>query len=152
MRCEGNIVLAAEGEHPAISDPWGFANERGPGAVLAVLTATHGPAYRNPGAAMAIASYGRFAGAITSGCIEADLILRADEVRRTGGRDSVHQREWTLVGVALRAQATLIKKLHHQLAERRAHGFAVAAAYVHLDDAWRMNSCSSETTPSFEYS
>lgn len=33
---------------------------------------------------MAIASDGRFAGAITSGCIEADLILRADEVRRTG--------------------------------------------------------------------
>lgn len=33
---------------------------------------------------MAIASDGRFAGAITSGCIEADLILRADEVRKTG--------------------------------------------------------------------
>lgn len=65
-------------------DPWQMAAEWGPGTVLAVLTATHGPAYRNPGAAMAIAPDGRFAGAITSGCVEADLILRANEVRRTG--------------------------------------------------------------------
>lgn len=60
-----------------------MAAEWGPGTVLAVLTATHGPAYRNPGATMAISPDGRFAGAITSGCVEADLILRANEVRRT---------------------------------------------------------------------
>lgn len=70
--------------HPAMLDPWQMAAEWGAGTVLAVLTGTQGPAYRNPGAAMAIAPDGRFAGAITSGCVEADLILRADEVRRTG--------------------------------------------------------------------
>lgn len=31
MRCEGNTVLATEGEHPAMSDPWHFASEHGPG-------------------------------------------------------------------------------------------------------------------------
>lgn len=70
--------------HPAMQDPWRMAAERGAGIVLAVMTGTEGPAYRNPGAAMAIAPDGRFAGAITSGCVEADLILRAGEVRRTG--------------------------------------------------------------------
>lgn len=84
MRCEVNLVLADDEEHPAIADPWYFARNCGPDTVLAILIATHGPAYRNQGAAMAIASDGRFAGAITSGCIEADLILRAGEVRSTG--------------------------------------------------------------------
>lgn len=70
--------------HPAMLDPWQMARKWGSGTVMAVLTATHGPAYRNPGATMAIGPDGRFAGAITSGCIEADIILRADEVRRTG--------------------------------------------------------------------
>lgn len=70
--------------HPAMMDPWQMAAQWGAGTVLAVLTATHGPAYRNPGAAMAIGPDGRFAGAITSGCVEADIILRTEEVRRTG--------------------------------------------------------------------
>lgn len=70
--------------HPAMLDPWDCALAWGAGTVLAVLTATEGAAYRNAGAAMAIHPDGRFAGAITSGCIEADLILRASEVRRTG--------------------------------------------------------------------
>ncbi|MDP3339254.1 XdhC family protein [Frigidibacter sp.] len=65
-------------------DPWDSALTWGAGTVLAVLTATEGPAYRSAGAAMAIHPDGRFAGAITSGCIEADLILRAAEVRETG--------------------------------------------------------------------
>ena len=70
--------------HPAMLDPWDSASQWGAGTVLAVLTGTDGPAYRDAGAAMAIHPDGRFAGAITSGCVEADLILRADEVRRTG--------------------------------------------------------------------
>lgn len=70
--------------HPAMLDPWDCALAWGAGTVLAVLTATEGPAYRNAGAGMAIHPDGRFAGAITSGCVEADLILRAAEVRRTG--------------------------------------------------------------------
>lgn len=70
--------------HPALADPWDSALDAGPGAVMAVLTDTHGPAYRNPGTAMMIAADGRVAGALTSGCIEADLIRHADAVRRDG--------------------------------------------------------------------
>lgn len=70
--------------HPAMLDPWASAAEWGAGTVMAVLTATEGPAYRDAGAAMAIHADGSFAGAITSGCVEADLLIRAAEVRRTG--------------------------------------------------------------------
>ncbi|MDQ2067897.1 XdhC family protein [Xinfangfangia sp. CPCC 101601] len=69
---------------PALSDPWEAALAFGPGTVMAVLSATSGPASRSPGAAMAIAASGRFAGALTSGCIEADLILQARKVRESG--------------------------------------------------------------------
>lgn len=70
--------------HPALVDPWDAAQRGGTGTVLALLTATHGPAYRNPGAAMAIFPDGHYVGAITSGCIEADLVLHAQEVRASG--------------------------------------------------------------------
>lgn len=66
--------------HPALIDPWEAAALMGEGAVLAVLTGTTGPAYRNTGAAMVISPDGRAAGAISSGCVEADLILRAQDL------------------------------------------------------------------------
>ncbi|ARO13445.1 exported xanthine dehydrogenase/CoxI family protein [Ketogulonicigenium robustum] len=67
--------------HPAMADPWEAALQFGEGTVIALLTKTEGAAYRNIGTAMAIAPDGRFAGAITSGCIEADLVLRAADQR-----------------------------------------------------------------------
>lgn len=48
------------------------------------MTATIGPAYRNPGAAMVIAPDDRWVGALTSGCVEADVALHARDVRMTG--------------------------------------------------------------------
>lgn len=71
--------------HPALVDPWAAACGMGEGVVMAVLTGVTGPSYRNPGAALAIAADGRCAGAITSGCVEADLVLQADALRREGG-------------------------------------------------------------------
>ncbi|MFS4438454.1 XdhC family protein [Paracoccaceae bacterium GXU_MW_L88] len=52
--------------------------------VLAVITGTEGPSYRSTGAMMAFLDDGRRVGSLSSGCIEADLALRADEVRSTG--------------------------------------------------------------------
>lgn len=69
---------------PAAADPFAAALEFGAGTVLAVLVATHGPAYRDPGAALAMAADGRIAGAISAGCIEADLLAQAAEVRHSG--------------------------------------------------------------------
>lgn len=68
------------GLHPALQDPWEAALNM-ESAVIALLVGTDGPAYRNPGAAMAIAPDGRCAGAITSGCVEADLVLQAGDLR-----------------------------------------------------------------------
>lgn len=82
-----SLRLAPAGtRHPAMLDPWqAAAGWGGQGqVVIALLTATDGPAYRDAGAAMAIHADGRVAGSITSGCVEADLILRAGEVRQDG--------------------------------------------------------------------
>ncbi|WP_246020827.1 XdhC family protein [Paracoccus subflavus] len=76
--------MSARSVHPALADPWDSALAMGPGTVMAVLTATHGPAYRNPGAAMAIGPDSSLAGALSSGCIEADLALQAQQVRAEG--------------------------------------------------------------------
>jgi xanthine dehydrogenase accessory factor len=83
-----DMTAAASGQslsvHPALMDPWTAATAWGAGSVVGLLTATHGPAYRNPGAAIAVGADGRLAGAVTSGCIESDLIVHAEEIRRTG--------------------------------------------------------------------
>lgn len=76
--------VATAARHPSLADPWEAALAFGPGTVLAVLVQTHGPAYRMPGTGMAIAGDSRFAGALSSGCIEADLILHAAQVRANG--------------------------------------------------------------------
>ncbi|UWU25863.1 XdhC family protein (plasmid) [Rhizobium sp. CB3060] len=84
MRCELQAAPLLSGAHPALADPWEFAINASGDVVLAVLIETRGPAYRSAGAAMAILPDGRFAGAITSGCVEADLILHANEIRASG--------------------------------------------------------------------
>ncbi|HEX4155383.1 MAG TPA: XdhC family protein [Acidobacteriaceae bacterium] len=46
-------------------------------AVLATLVGVQGSSYRRPGARLLIASDGRYAGAISGGCLEAELIRKA---------------------------------------------------------------------------
>lgn len=79
-----NLVSATANRHPSLIDPWEAALTFGAGTVMALLTDTQGPAYRNKGAAMAIAPDGRFAGGLSSGCIESDIILHAQTVRANG--------------------------------------------------------------------
>lgn len=71
-------------QHPALLDPWLFALEIGEGVVVGLLVETQGPAYRNLGAALAIAPDGRSAGAISSGCVEAEIIMQAAKIRGHG--------------------------------------------------------------------
>lgn len=86
LACGFGFDGAASGEgHPALRDPWDAALSLGEGVVMAVLTRTIGPAYRLAGAAMAIGAGDEVAGAITSGCVEADLVLQAQKLRDTGG-------------------------------------------------------------------
>lgn len=70
--------------HPALLDAWAAAEIMGDGTVIGLLVASEGPAYRNLGAALAIAPDGRYAGAITSGCVEAELIIQAEKICAQG--------------------------------------------------------------------
>jgi xanthine/CO dehydrogenase XdhC/CoxF family maturation factor len=52
--------------------------------VLATITATEGSTYRKPGAMMLIAPGGQYAGLISGGCLEGDLLHHAERVFETG--------------------------------------------------------------------
>lgn len=70
--------------HPALHDPWDAAASWGENVAIAVLVKVDGPAYRSVGSAMAISAEGQIAGSITSGCIEADIVLHVQEVLASG--------------------------------------------------------------------
>lgn len=53
-------------------------------AVLAVITGVDGPSWRNPGTMMCLFADGTASGNLTNGCIEADLVLHAKAVLRSG--------------------------------------------------------------------
>jgi xanthine/CO dehydrogenase XdhC/CoxF family maturation factor len=57
---------------------------RGEPLVLATVVETEGSTYRKPGAQMLIADDGTAAGLLSGGCLEADLIERAQRVLRSG--------------------------------------------------------------------
>jgi len=68
-----------------------FARERADdeALVLATVVATEGSTYRKPGAMMLAAADGRFAGLISGGCLEGDLLDHARAVFDTGRPASV---------------------------------------------------------------
>ena len=53
-------------------------------AVLATLVRVEGSSYRRPGARLLLTADGRRIGAISGGCLEADLVERARGVRARG--------------------------------------------------------------------
>ncbi|WP_373352829.1 XdhC family protein [Pseudoroseicyclus sp. CXY001] len=52
--------------------------------ILALITGTEGPSYRPIGAMMAVMDGQRRAGSLSSGCVEADITLHAEEARANG--------------------------------------------------------------------
>jgi xanthine dehydrogenase accessory factor len=70
--------------HPAARDALSAIGQSSEDAVLAVITGIEGPAYRNIGTMMAFFASGTYAGALSSGCIEADLALHATEALAEG--------------------------------------------------------------------
>jgi xanthine dehydrogenase accessory factor len=54
------------------------------GAVLAVIVSVDGASYRPVGAMMTILDNGECVGSLSSGCVEADIVLHAQETRREG--------------------------------------------------------------------
>lgn len=66
-------------------------NEAKAGAPLALATVVkvEGSAYRRPGARMLIYPDGRRTGSVSGGCLEADVVVRAQQVMKTGQPDYV---------------------------------------------------------------
>jgi xanthine/CO dehydrogenase XdhC/CoxF family maturation factor len=60
------------------------ANRGAPALVLATVVATEGSTYRKPGAMLLSNAAGEFAGLISGGCLESDLVARARDVLETG--------------------------------------------------------------------
>lgn len=67
-----------------VRDPVEAILAKGGDAVLAVITGVEGPSYRPVGATMALFPGGDRAGSLSSGCIESDIALHAQEVLDTG--------------------------------------------------------------------
>jgi len=61
----------------AIVEAFGLAQLDGKASALATVVAVKGSAYRRPGARMLITEEGRTTGTISGGCLERDVILRA---------------------------------------------------------------------------
>jgi xanthine/CO dehydrogenase XdhC/CoxF family maturation factor len=58
--------------------------ERGEKIALATVVRVVGSAPRREGAKMAITADGEMAGSVSGGCVEADVVLHAQEVLRSG--------------------------------------------------------------------
>ena len=63
---------------------------RGEGAVLATVVAVDGSAYRGAGARMVVHADGSTTGAVSGGCLEADIVARAAGVLASGTPEVVH--------------------------------------------------------------
>jgi xanthine dehydrogenase accessory factor len=77
------MIFSAPSEHiiPDFSkDPVNALLKRGGEGVLAVIIGVEGPSYRPLGAIMAILSDGTRIGSLSSGCVEADLAVHAQQI------------------------------------------------------------------------
>jgi xanthine dehydrogenase accessory factor len=67
-----------------IRDALAAAQSRGESLVLATVMAVEGSVYRGAGARMVVRADGQTAGAVSGGCLEADVVARAPDVLATG--------------------------------------------------------------------
>ena len=111
------------------------AAERGEGAVLATVIGVDGSTYRGAGARMVVRADGSTVGAVSGGCLEADIVARAAEVLAAGRSELVHYDtsapEDTVLGFGMGCQGVIDVQLEplvgetlsaaiHQLADLRA--------------------------------
>ena len=66
------------------------AADRGEGAVLATVVGVDGSTYRGAGARMVVRADGSTTGAVSGGCLEADIVARAAEVLASGRPELAH--------------------------------------------------------------
>lgn len=80
-----------------IREIWREASARGESGILASVVRIHGSAYRRPGARLLLTSGGRRSGAVSGGCLEADLIKKAWWLTE-GGKAAVRRYDTTNEG------------------------------------------------------
>lgn len=68
-------------------DRW---QQRGERVALATVVRAYGSAPRREGAKMAVSESGEMAGSVSGGCVEADVVLHAQEVLATNTPRLVH--------------------------------------------------------------
>jgi len=68
-------------------DRWQANGER---VALATVVRAYGSAPRKEGAKMAISEHGEMAGSVSGGCVEADVVLHAQDVLETNAPRLVH--------------------------------------------------------------
>jgi len=66
-----------------------LATPEAPPGILATLVSADGSSYRRPGARLLIRADGTRCGSISGGCLEEDVIARAERVRATGTAEAV---------------------------------------------------------------
>ena len=66
------------------------AHDRGEGAVLATVVSVDGSTYRGAGARMVVRADGSTTGAVSGGCLEADIVARSADVLAAGMPELVH--------------------------------------------------------------
>ena len=64
---------------------WEARRRHGQTAALATVVRVDGSSYRRPGARMLVLPDGETVGSVSGGCLEADVVERAQKVRETGG-------------------------------------------------------------------
>jgi xanthine/CO dehydrogenase XdhC/CoxF family maturation factor len=66
------------------------AADRGESAVVATVDGVDGSTYRGAGARMVVRADGSTVGAVSGGCLEADIVARAAERLAAGSSELVH--------------------------------------------------------------
>ena len=108
------------------------AAERGEGAVLATVIGVDGSTYRGAGARMVVRADGSTVGAVSGGCLEADIVARAAELLASGASELAHYDTRTsddgLLGLGMGCQGVVDVQLDALT------GDALTRAIEHLAD------------------
>jgi len=90
------------------------AASRGEGAVLATVAGVDGSTYRGTGARMVVRADGSTTGAVSGGCLEADIVARAAEVLASGKEELAHydtQSDDGVLGLGMGCQGVIDVRL-----------------------------------------
>jgi xanthine/CO dehydrogenase XdhC/CoxF family maturation factor len=124
------------------------AAERGESALLATVTGVDGSTYRGAGARMVVRADGSTVGAVSGGCLEADIVARAPELLASGEPESVRYdtraSDDVVLGLGLGCQGAIDLRLE-PLSGQALHEAIAQLAELRARDAVRLLVCGAGT-------